>query len=333
MNISGYKSALYFLGTAALTLGFTGMAVRAETSSTADLATQTAVVSTDTIRFNKEAEAELQTIGSVQPTSAMAQLVPLSAEPTYATEASVLSQITLLEGAIAQAPNTTDGNSIPSGSAPGVSQTTPDTTTPATPGTTTPVAPEPTTPTVPDSTTPFTPDTAPPTTPDTTPAPDTTPPPTDPVAPSLVITPGRATRSGPSYIGIGGNIGLGTGDTALGEGSFAIFSKIGLTRNLSVRPAVLFSDNASILIPVTFDFIPLVTRATETTTEAVGFRASPYIGPGIIISTGNNSTVDFLLTGGVDIPVTERLSVTAQINASFFDNVAVGLLLGVGFNF
>lgn len=332
MKNSGFKSAIYFLGTAALTLGFTGIPAQAEVSPTESTA-QTSVISTDTLQFDKNAEVESQAATSAQPPAPVAQLAPLSAQPTYMTQASALSQGTVSDGAIAQTPSTPGESSIPSGSAPGISQTTPDTTSPAAPGTTTtPAAPEFTTPTAPESAPPVAPETAPSTTPETTPAPGTTTP-AEPVSPSLGITPGRPTRSGPSYIGIGGNIGLGEGDTALGEGSFAVFGKIGLTRNLSIRPAVLFSDNASILIPVTFDFIPLVTRATETATEAVGFRASPYIGPGIIISTGDNSTVDFLLTGGVDVPLTDRLSVTAQINASFFDNVAVGLLLGVGFNF
>jgi hypothetical protein len=144
---------------------------------------------------------------------------------------------------------------------------------------------------------------------------------------------GRATRSGPSYVGVGGNIGLGDGDTALGEGSFAVFSKIGILPYLSVRPSVLVSDNPTILLPVTFDFIPGITPAVEGGTERIGFRASPFIGAGIAISTGDDSSVDFLATGGVDIPFAERFTGTASVSASLFDNPAVGLLLGVGYNF
>ncbi|NJK52065.1 MAG: hypothetical protein HC936_03200 [Leptolyngbyaceae cyanobacterium SU_3_3] len=68
------------------------------------------------------------------------------------------------------------------------------------------------------------------------------------------VSPGRVTRSGSSYIGVGGNIGLGSGDTQLGQGSFAVLSKVGLLPSVSVRPAFLFSDNLTILIPVTYDF-------------------------------------------------------------------------------
>ncbi len=148
-----------------------------------------------------------------------------------------------------------------------------------------------------------------------------------------VVSPGRTTRSGPSYIGIGGNIGIGDGDTALGEGSFAAFSKIGLTRNISVRPSVLINENPTILLPVTFDFIPGVTRVTENVSEEIGYRVSPFIGAGAAISTGDDTTVDFLATGGVDVPLGDNFTGVAAVNVSLFDDPAVGLLLGVGVNF
>ena len=145
---------------------------------------------------------------------------------------------------------------------------------------------------------------------------------------------GRPTRSGPSYVGVGANIGLGEGDTAIGEGSFAIFSKIGLTPNLSVRPSVLVSDDPTILLPVTFDFIPGVSRTTEDVTARVaGLTVSPYVGGGIAIATGDDAAVDFLATGGVDVPLSPQISATASVNASLFSNPAVGLMLGVGYNF
>lgn len=153
------------------------------------------------------------------------------------------------------------------------------------------------------------------------------------ISQGINITPGRATRSGPSYIGAGGNLGLGDGDSAVGEGSFAIFSKIGLTRNISARPSVLFSDDPTILLPVTFDFIPGVTQVTENVSGEIGLRVSPFVGGGVAISTGDDSGVDFLLTGGVDVPISSRFTATATVNATLFDNTAVGLLLGLGYNF
>ena len=145
---------------------------------------------------------------------------------------------------------------------------------------------------------------------------------------------GQPTRSGPSYVGVGANIGLGEGDTAVGEGSFAIFSKIGITPNLSARPAVLVSDDPTILLPVTFDFIPGVSRTTEDVTERVaGLSVSPYVGAGVAIATGDDAAVDFLATGGVDVPLSPQISATASVNATLFENPAVGLMLGVGYNF
>ena len=165
----------------------------------------------------------------------------------------------------------------------------------------------------------------------------TVPPPDAPTEPLDIdttdVSPGRTTRSGSSYIGIGGNIGVGDGDTALGEGSFAVFSKIGLTSNVSVRPSVLIEDNPTILLPVTLDFTPAVTDVTVDVTDDLGARVSPYVGAGIAISTGDDSSVDFLATGGVDVPLTTQVTATASLSASLFDDPAIGLLVGVGYNF
>ncbi len=142
------------------------------------------------------------------------------------------------------------------------------------------------------------------------------------------VSPGRSTKSGSSYVGIGGNIGIGNGDTALGRGSFSVISKIGLTENFSVRPSVLFGDSTTILIPVTYDF-----NFGEGPTSSFGFSAAPYLGAGVSVSTGNNSNVGLLLTGGIDVPLSSQFTATAAINASVTGNAAVGLLLGVGYNF
>ncbi len=153
-----------------------------------------------------------------------------------------------------------------------------------------------------------------------------TPPPSDGSNPPFGgVNPGRSTRSGSSYIGVGGNIGIG-GDTGIGEGSFSVLSKVGLTRNLSVRPSVLFGDNTTILLPVTIDF---PTKNLGTTR----FNIAPYIGGGAVISTGDNSDVGLLLTGGVDVPITPRFTATAGVNVGFVDDTDVGLVIGVGYNF
>lgn len=139
------------------------------------------------------------------------------------------------------------------------------------------------------------------------------------------IEPGRATRSGSSYVGVGLNVGI-TGDTALGDTNFTVLSKIGLTPTISVRPSVMIGDDADILIPVTLDF-------PSYTADGVGISAAPYVGAGVAITTGDSDVVRLLLTGGVDVPLTPQFTATAAVNAAVFDDTDVGLLLGVGYNF
>ncbi|PAX51396.1 hypothetical protein [Brunnivagina elsteri] len=144
------------------------------------------------------------------------------------------------------------------------------------------------------------------------------------------INPGRVTRGGSSYVGVAGNIGIGGGDSALGDGNFAVISKIGLTRTISVRPSAVFSDNTAILIPVTYDFS--AQSSEDPFAEPLPF--APYVGVGAAIKTGNDeSRIGFLVSGGVDIPLNQQFTATAAVNAAFFDQTDVGLLLGIGYNF
>ena len=175
------------------------------------------------------------------------------------------------------------------------------------------------------STQPTTPTTEPPaTTPETTPT-QTTPTQTTPGA----IEPGRVTRGGSSYVGVGGNIGLGGGDTALGIGNFTVISKIGFTEAVSARPAVVFGDNTTFLIPITYDF---TVQPTGAATEAISSFA-PYVGGGLAIATGDNSDVGPMVTAGADVPIGDRLTANAGVNVGFFDSTSVGLTIGIGYNF
>jgi hypothetical protein len=140
-----------------------------------------------------------------------------------------------------------------------------------------------------------------------------------------VVAPGRATRSGPSYLGVAANIGI-AGDTTLNEGAFTVISKIGITRNLSARPAALIGDNAVFLIPITVDF-------PQENLEVTQLNVAPYIGGGVAISTGDDSTVGALISGGVDVPLSPQITATAGVNVGFIDDTDVGLLVGVGYNF
>lgn len=315
MKTIGFKQLSLLLGAATLMLGFPEPKVQAQTvlanTNEATVATPNLLEQTPVNIPTNDASVN----SPPAPIPTLVQAQKRAAEPlpgTTETSASVLrtQPANTKVPSVAQAETQTPGNSPPQ-TAPGNSR--PDVIVPSTPGTFTPATPSPT----PDTTTPgtFTPTTPTDTTPRTSPN-------------TRTITPGRATSSGSSYFGVGGNIGLGDGDTAIGEGSFAILSKIGLTRNFSVRPAALFGDNVTILLPVTYDF-----RFGEGPTGELGFTAAPFLGVGAAISTGNDSSVDLLLTGGIDVPLGTQFTATASVNASVTGNAAVGLLLGVGYNF
>ncbi len=141
------------------------------------------------------------------------------------------------------------------------------------------------------------------------------------------VDPGTPTFGGDSYIGIAGNIGL-DGDSALGDTSFMVISKVGLTTRIAVRPSVAIENDPVILVPVTYDFR---LRPVDAFTERLAI--APYVGGGIAISTGDGSEVGPLVTAGVDFPITSRFTATAAVNAAFFDETDIGLLLGVGYNF
>lgn len=144
--------------------------------------------------------------------------------------------------------------------------------------------------------------------------------------PNTEIIPGRATRGGSSYIGIGGNLGL-SGSPALGDGAFVINSKIGLTRNISFRPAVLFGNDTDFLLPLTYDFV------LESADPFAPIPFAPYLGGGVIVSTNGDNTLGFLLTGGVDVPLSSQFVANASINVGFRNDTDVGLILGIGYTF
>jgi len=151
-------------------------------------------------------------------------------------------------------------------------------------------------------------------------------------APSVAqadIDPGRPTRGGRSYVGIGANIGVGGGDSALSDGNFMIISKVGLSNTISVRPSAVLGDNTVILIPVTYDFS--LQQSSDPFNEPLAI--APYVGAGAAIKTGDDSEVGFLVSGGVDFPLTSQFTANAAVNAGFFDKTDVGLTIGVGYNF
>ena len=126
-----------------------------------------------------------------------------------------------------------------------------------------------------------------------------------------------------SYLGIGGNIGLGGDSTAIGNGAFAVLGKGALTRHFALHPAFLFGDKNTLLLPVTAG-IPIDISSSKT--------LHPFVGGGISIKEiFDDFDVNPLVTAGLDVPVTDRLTGTARVNVGFDDDTDVGLLLGIGY--
>ncbi|MEM9925201.1 MAG: hypothetical protein AAF915_15860 [Cyanobacteria bacterium P01_D01_bin.50] len=138
---------------------------------------------------------------------------------------------------------------------------------------------------------------------------------------------GDSNGGGSNYIGVAGNIGL-NGESALGDGNFMVISKVGLTDILSLRPSVVLGDETVILVPVTYDFS---LDTSDPFREALPFK--PYVGAGLALDTGDDSELSFLVSGGLDVPLTNKLTATAAVNAAFFDETDIGLSVGVGYNF
>jgi hypothetical protein len=139
---------------------------------------------------------------------------------------------------------------------------------------------------------------------------------------------GRPTRGGSSYIGVAGNIGLSGGTSGLSDGNFTVISKIGITKTLSIRPAVILGTDTTILAPITYDYS---FKSADPFSESL--TIAPYVGIGAAIKTGNQSETALLVTGGIDVPLNNRLTATAAVNAGFFNETDIGVLVGVGYNF
>jgi hypothetical protein len=142
------------------------------------------------------------------------------------------------------------------------------------------------------------------------------------------VDPGRRTRSGSSYVGIGANVG-GFGNTSVGSPGLMLYGKVGLTRYFSIRPAVVtdFSNDATFILPATFDLAPI--RLGSVNDNAIS--VAPYIGGGATVTTDGDARA--LLTGGVDVPISSRLTATLGLNTTFGDDVDLGGFIGVGYNF
>lgn len=144
------------------------------------------------------------------------------------------------------------------------------------------------------------------------------------------LDPRRGRVGVPNYLGLGGNLGLSdnSNGTSLGDGGFVVNSKIRLNSKLSLRPTAIFGNDATFLIPLTYDF----TIPTADPFEPVRF--APFLGGGLAIATDDNDSIGFLLTGGIDVPISRAFVANASINIGFIeDETDFGLIIGIGYTF
>jgi opacity protein-like surface antigen len=121
------------------------------------------------------------------------------------------------------------------------------------------------------------------------------------------------------YVGVGG-----------GDNGFVINGKIMLFDNVSIRPSIATdfdfddSEDVSYVLPITYDF---------NAVDQDG-RLYPFLGAGIGGDIGNESTIDFALTGGVDYRISDRWVANGAVNyLPFADGDEVGFTLGIGYTF
>ncbi|MEB3831949.1 hypothetical protein [Phormidium sp. CCY1219] len=143
------------------------------------------------------------------------------------------------------------------------------------------------------------------------------------------LDPGRTTLSGPSYVAAGLQVGINADNAAspLGDGGFALFSKIGLLEQVSLRPAVLFGEHVLFEVPVTIDF-PL-----QDTDEQLRVNVAPYIGSGVAISTDSDNFIGFFGTAGIDWRLFSRFIATTGVKVGYVEDIEVGVAIGGGYAF
>ncbi|PSR19567.1 hypothetical protein C8255_01460 [filamentous cyanobacterium CCP3] len=137
------------------------------------------------------------------------------------------------------------------------------------------------------------------------------------------VTPTTVSVS-PNYLGVGGNIGIGNrGQSALSSFGFNVISKISLGPRFSLRPgATITNDRSGFTIPLTYNF---------NTLSYGGFLAQPYVGAGVEIPTSGN--VGLLLNAGADVPISSNFTLNGVANFRVTDGFALGIAVGVGYNF
>lgn len=128
-----------------------------------------------------------------------------------------------------------------------------------------------------------------------------------------------------SYIGLGGNIGLGGDATTVGDGAFSVVGKNAFNSNFALHSALLFGGDNTSLLSLTYG-IPIKYQSFEI--------AYPFLGGGLLVEDlFSDFDIGGLATAGVDVLLTNEITGTVRLNLGFADDdTDVGLLLGVGLN-
>ena len=123
-----------------------------------------------------------------------------------------------------------------------------------------------------------------------------------------------------NYVGVGGS-----------DEGFTVNGKVAIHDHLSVRPAISTdfdfndSDDVSYIVPLTYDFNALDPQG----------RLFPWLGAGVNGDIGNDSNVEFAVTGGADYRITDHFLVNGSVVWSPFEDGGdeVGFVAGVGYSF
>jgi hypothetical protein len=133
-----------------------------------------------------------------------------------------------------------------------------------------------------------------------------------------------------NFIGVGGNIGVSGSETGLSKGAAALITRKDLNDSLSIRGVTtLFGGKRS-------DSTLALTVNLPIRSKSEKVLLVPFAGGGALISSKgffDDVIVRGLVTGGVDIPISRRISATTSVNVGFADEHQVGVQIGIGFNF
>jgi len=132
-----------------------------------------------------------------------------------------------------------------------------------------------------------------------------------------------------NYIGIGGNIGVSGNRTGLSQGGAALITKNDLNDSLSIRSVSVFGNNRTDnTLALTFNF--------PVTSNQRKMQFVPFVGGGLLLSSKynfNDFIVRGLVTGGIDVPWSQRFTANTSINVGFTDKTSIGIQLGIAYNF